>query len=89
MTNAAAAPVKKFVKAKKVAVNPYHLTYAVMIATAIMAHMDCVGPSRQAIFKYVLANYKVADAVKAQVRYKIDIRKMLAVKTISRYNVTS
>merc|ERR1712053_70637 len=54
---AAAAPKK----AKAPAAHP---KYSVMIAAAITALKDRTGSSRQAILKYVCANYKV-DAAKA------------------------
>merc|ERR1711979_84548 len=54
---AAAAPKK----AKAPAAHP---KYSVMIAAAITALKDRTGSSRQAILKYICANYKV-DAAKA------------------------
>merc|ERR1711971_1400966 len=59
--SAAAAKTKKAVKPK---VAPAHPKYSVMIAAAIGALKDRTGSSRQAILKYVCANYKV-DAAKA------------------------
>merc|ERR1711936_192813 len=59
----ATASPKKVAKAKKPAEHP---TYAVMIAAAIAALKDRTGSSRQAILKYVCANYKV-DPTKAAV----------------------
>ena len=77
----AAAPVAK--KAPKTpAVKPDHPAYAVMIAAAIKGLKERAGSSRQAILKYILANYKVTDATKAQTRAKLAIRKMIAAKTI-------
>merc|ERR1719393_63478 len=59
---AAAAPkAKKAAKPKAPAAHP---KYSVMIAAAIAALKDRTGSSRQAILKYVCANYKV-DAAKA------------------------
>merc|ERR1719414_474073 len=58
-----AAPVKA-VKAKKPKAPAAHPKYSVMIAAAIGALKDRTGSSRQAILKYVCANYKV-DAAKA------------------------
>merc|ERR1712121_297902 len=52
---------KKATKAKAPAAHP---KYSVMIAAAITALKDRTGSSRQAILKYVCANYKV-DAAKA------------------------
>ena len=52
-------------KPKKLSKAPAaHPSYAVMIADAIVALKDRAGSSRQAILKYVCANYKV-DAAKA------------------------
>ena len=82
-TMAEAAPASPAKKApKKPAVKPEHPPYAVMISAAIKALKERGGSSRQAILKYILANNKVADAAKAQVRVKLAIRKMLAAKTI-------
>merc|ERR1711942_28145 len=77
-----AAPAKKAVKAKKPAKKAEHPPYAVMIAAAIKALKERGGSSRAAILKYVLANNKIADAAKAQVRCKLAIRKMLAAKKL-------
>ena len=77
---APASPAKK--APKKPAVKPDHPPYAVMIAAAIKALKERGGSSRQAILKYILANNKIADAAKAQVRVKLAIRKMLADKKI-------
>ena len=55
----AEAAAKKVTKPKKPAEHP---TYAVMIAAAIAALKDRTGSSRQAILKYVCANYKVDPA---------------------------
>merc|ERR1711974_299864 len=59
--SADAAKTKKAVKPKAPAAHP---KYSVMIAAAITALKDRTGSSRQAILKYVCANYKV-DAAKA------------------------
>merc|ERR1739846_75776 len=56
-----AAKTKKVAKPKAPAAHP---KYSVMIAAAIAALKDRTGSSRQAILKYVCANYKV-DAAKA------------------------
>merc|ERR1719370_491039 len=76
------APAKKVVKAKKPAVKPAHPPFAVMIAGAIKALKERGGSSRPAILKYILANNKIADAAKAQVRAKLAIRKMIAAKKL-------
>merc|ERR1712241_1155403 len=59
--NNMSAPAKKASKPKAPAAHP---KYSVMIAAAIAALKDRTGSSRQAILKYVCANYK-ADAAKA------------------------
>merc|ERR1711874_327111 len=64
MADAAPAPVKKVVKAKKVAKPAAHPPFKAMILTAIKALKERGGSSRQAILKYVVANNKV-DAAKA------------------------
>merc|ERR1711902_243526 len=51
-------------KASKPKAPAAHPKYSVMIAAAITALKDRTGSSRQAILKYVCANYKV-DAAKA------------------------
>merc|ERR1712197_32995 len=60
MTDAKPA-AKKAAKPKAPAAHP---KYSVMIAAAIAALKDRTGSSRQAILKYICANYKV-DAAKA------------------------
>ena len=55
----AEAATKKVTKAKTSAEHP---TYADMVAAAIAALKDRKGSSRQAILKYVCANYKVDPA---------------------------
>merc|ERR1712117_898304 len=77
---AAAAP-----KAKKAAAKPKapaaHPPYASMIKAAIKALGDKKGSSRQAILKYVCANYKV-DAAKAASRVRIALKKLVDSKAI-------
>merc|ERR1712154_26422 len=72
-------------KAKKVAAKPKapaaHPPYAAMIAAAIKALGDKKGSSRQAILKYIIANYKV-DADKAAVRVRLALKKMIAAKKV-------
>merc|ERR1711996_172420 len=70
----AAAP-----KAKKAPAA--HPPYAAMITAAIKKLADKKGSSRQAIFKYVVANNKV-DAAKAAVRVRLALKKMLAAKKL-------
>merc|ERR1712026_184804 len=77
---AAAAP-----KAKKAAAKPKapaaHPPYASMIKAAIKALGDKKGSSRQAILKYICANYKV-DAAKATSRVRIALKKLVTSKAI-------
>merc|ERR1712110_1219057 len=77
---AAAAP-----KAKKAAAKPKapaaHPPYASMIKAAIKALGDKKGSSRQAILKYVCANYKV-DAAKAAGRVRLALKKLVTSKAI-------
>merc|ERR1712142_1440993 len=72
---AVASPTKKVVKkAKTPAVHP---TYSVMIGESIKAMKDRSGSSRQAILKYICANYKV-DAAKAAVHVRTALKKGVA-----------
>ena len=73
---------KKAAKDKKPAAVPLHPPYATMIATAIGALKERGGSSRVAILKYVMANNKVGDEKKVQVRIKLAIRKMLETNKI-------
>merc|ERR1712168_1226704 len=75
MADAAAAPAKEAVKAKKPAAKPTHPAYAVMVAAAVKALKERTGSSRQAILKYILANYKVGDEKKAGLRLKLALKK--------------
>lgn len=50
---------------------PAHPTYSVMIAAGIVALKERSGSSRQAILKYIKANYKVGDNVDAVVRNQL------------------
>ncbi|KAL8606361.1 hypothetical protein ACOMHN_050841 [Nucella lapillus] len=66
MSDAAAAPAP----AKKAAAKPRkptkpadHPKYNVMIAAAVTSLKERSGSSRQAILKYVMANYKVGNEV--------------------------
>merc|ERR1711974_259068 len=81
MADAAPAPAKKVVKAKKVAKPAAHPPFKAMILTAINALKERGGSSRQAILKYVVANNKV-DAAKAAGPLKLALRKALAAGTI-------
>merc|ERR1712026_289857 len=75
----AAAP--KAVKAKKPKAPAAHPKYSVMIAAAIKALKDRTGSSRQAIAKYICANYKV-DAAKAGVPLRLALKKGAAAGTL-------
>ncbi|XP_071533014.1 histone H1-like [Panulirus ornatus] len=77
---AAAAPKKA--KAKKPAAKPTHPAYAVMIAAALKSLKERSGSSRQAILKYITANYKVGDEKKAAVRLKLALKKLVASGTL-------
>merc|ERR1712037_479071 len=59
-----------------------HPPFANMIATAIKALKERNGSSRQAILKYIVANNKIADAAKAQVRVRVALKKMIAAKKV-------
>ena len=90
MSDAPAAPVATTPKVKKVAakkaskpkVAAAHPPFASMITAAVKALKERNGSSRQAILKYVLANYKVGDAAKAQVRVKLALKKLVAAKKL-------
>ena len=69
-----APATKKVTKPKKPAEHP---TYAVMIAAAIAGLKDRTGSSRQAILKYICANYKV-DAAKAAVHLRLALKSGVA-----------
>merc|ERR1719479_682298 len=76
---AAAAPAPKAAKAKKVAKPKKaatHPTYAVMAAAAIAALKDRKGSSRQAILKYIMANYNLgtSDAKQVNTRLKVALK---------------
>merc|ERR1711981_472985 len=72
-TMSAAAP-KKVAKAKAPAAHP---KYSVMIAAAITTLKDRTGSSRQAILKYICANYKV-DAAEAAVQVRLALKRGVA-----------
>merc|ERR1712061_331781 len=73
MTDAKPA-AKKAAKAKAPAAHP---KYSVMIAAAITSLKDRTGSSRQAILKYICANYKV-DAAKAAVQVRLALKRGVA-----------
>lgn len=60
-TVAAPSPAKKKVAAKKAPKKSDHPKYIEMIVAAIGSLKERSGSSRQAIQKYVVANYKVGD----------------------------
>ena len=68
MAEAALAPAKKAPKAKNPAVKPAHPPYQVMITDAIKALKESGGCSRKAILMHIVANNKIADEDKTQVR---------------------
>merc|ERR1711950_7352 len=77
MTDAKPA-AKKASKPKAPAAHP---KYSVMIAAAITSLKDRTGSSRQAILKYICANYKV-DAAKAPSRVRISLKKLVDSKAL-------
>ena len=78
MVDKVVAPTKKSTSAKSPSTMPAHPSYAIMISSAINTLKERGGSSRQAILKHIVANYKIADAARAQVYVKLAIRKMLA-----------
>ena len=73
----AGSPVKKVAKAaaaKKPKVPAAHPPFADMIVAALKALKDRTGSSRQAILKYICANYKVT-ADKAGVHLKMALKR--------------
>merc|ERR1712037_557125 len=74
MSADAAAPKKAAAKPKASAAHP---KYADMIAAAITALKERTGCSRQAILKYICANYKV-DAAKAGVHIRMALKAGIA-----------
>merc|ERR1719328_763808 len=62
---------------KKAKAPAAHPKYSVMIAAAITALKDRTGSSRQAILKYICANYKV-DAAKAAVQVRLALKRGVA-----------
>merc|ERR1712060_598201 len=74
ITSNMSAPPKKASKPKAPAAHP---KYSVMIAAAITSLKDRTGSSRQAILKYICANYKV-DAAKAVVQVRLALKRGVA-----------
>merc|ERR1711973_713873 len=77
LTNMSAAAAPKTKKAVKPKVPAAHPKYSVMIAAAITSLKDRTGSSRQAIMKYICANYKV-DAAKAAVHLRMALKRGVA-----------
>merc|ERR1711973_386688 len=77
LTNMSAAAAPKTKKAVKPKVPAAHPKYSVMIAAAITSLKDRTGSSRQAILKYICANYKV-DAAKAAVQVRLALKRGVA-----------
>ena len=65
MTDTAPAPVQKAKKAAKPKKPASHPKYGEMIAAALGALKERTGSSRQAILKYITANYKCGDNLTA------------------------
>ncbi|CAK8676419.1 unnamed protein product [Clavelina lepadiformis] len=57
--------------AKKASAPSAHPTYQEMISKAIATGKERGGSSRQAIIKYIKANYKVGDNAEKQVRLQL------------------
>merc|ERR1711887_447629 len=74
VTSNMSAPAKKASKPKAPAAHP---KYSVMIAAAITTLKDRTGSSRQAILKYICANYKV-DAAKAATQVRLALKRGVA-----------
>ena len=74
---AAATEKKPAKKAKKPPAPASHPKYSVMISAAIKALKDRNGSSRQAILKYITANYKV-EPKKATVQLRLSLKRAVA-----------
>merc|ERR1712037_663587 len=82
MADVAKVAAPKVKKATKPKVPAAHPPFASMIATAIKALKERNGSSRQAILKYIVANNKIGDAAKAQVRVRVALKKMITAKKV-------
>merc|ERR1712088_426311 len=71
----APAKAKKAAKPKSA---PAHPTYKAMSVAAITALKDRTGSSRQAILKYIVANYKVGEAARAGKLLNAALKKAVA-----------
>lgn len=76
MTETAAAPkVAKAKKPSKPKAPAAHPTYLVMASAAISSLKERTGSSRQAILKYIMANYKLGnDSKPVNARLKVALR---------------
>jgi len=72
---AKAAKPKKEKKPAKAKAAPTHPKYSVMITAAVGALKDRTGSSRQAILKYICANYTVDDK-KAATQTRLSLKRM-------------
>lgn len=82
MSDAAASPKKAAPKKKPATKKPAdHPKYIDMIAAAIVALKERNGSSRQAIVKYIKANYKVGD--NADVHVKMALKRGVASGALS------
>ena len=77
------AKIKKTAKPKKPADHP---KYADMIRAAIASLKERGGSSRQAIVKYISANYKVGDGFENHV--KLSIKRLVAKKELNQVKGT-
>ena len=75
-----ASPKKTAAKPKKPAKPAEHPTYNDMIKTAVLALKERNGSSRQAIVKYIKANYKVGDS--AGVHVKVALKRLVTAKLL-------
>ena len=64
-------------KVKKVKAPAAHPKYSVMIAAAITTLKDRTGSSRQAILKFICANYTV-DAAKDSLQVRMALKRVVA-----------
>ncbi|KAA0189437.1 hypothetical protein HAZT_HAZT009966 [Hyalella azteca] len=70
-------PAKKVSKAKKPAKKAEHPPYSYMINAAIKGLKERGGSSRQAILKYIVAQFKVGDEKKAASRLKLALKRQV------------
>ncbi|RXG52140.1 Histone H1.0 [Armadillidium vulgare] len=77
----AAKATKKTTKAKKVVKKSTHPKYSVMISQAIGALKERTGSSRQAIVKYIVANFKV-DEKQANTQVKLSLKRLVQSGTL-------